>query len=155
MTNLRTVYGGGAWFVAMLLVVGVTTGAAGQGTGTISGTIADASGGVLPGVTVTVSSAAGAVRSGVTDSGGRYDISSLPAGTYTVSGALPGFTSDTTSVTVGGGSTATANLTLTIAPLAETVTVTRTDQDLADVPQSVAVVQRDQIEFAQRRGVAR
>ena len=44
MTNLRTVYGGGAWFVAMLLVVGVTTGAAGQGTGTISGTIADASG---------------------------------------------------------------------------------------------------------------
>ena len=151
MTNLRTVYGGGAWFVAMLLVVGVTTGAAGQGTGTISGTIADASGGVLPGVTVTVSSAAGAVRSGVTDSGGRYDISSLPAGTYTVSGALPGFTSDTTSVTVGGGSNATANLTLTIAPLAETVTVTRTDQDLADVPQSVAVVQRDQIEFAQRR----
>ena len=151
MINLQRVYGRGVCVLVMLLLGGVSTGWAGQGTGTISGTIADESGGVLPGVTVIVTNAGGAVRSGVTDSSGRYDISSLPAGRYTVSGALPGFTSDTTSVSVGGGSTATANLMLTIAPLAETVTVTRTDQDLADVPQSVAVVQRDQIEFAQRR----
>ena len=151
MINLQRVYGRGACVLVMLLLGGVSTGWAGQGTGTISGTIADESGGVLPGVTVIVTNAGGAVRSGVTDSSGRYDISSLPAGRYTVSGALPGFTSDTISVSVGGGSTATANLMLTIAPLAETVTVTRTDQDLADVPQSVAVVQRDQIEFAQRR----
>ena len=151
MINLQRVYGRGAYVLVLLLLGGVSTGWAGQGTGTISGTIADESGGVLPGVTVIVTNAGGAVRSGVTDSRGRYDISSLPAGRYTVSGALPGFTSDTISVSVGGGSTATANLMLTIAPLAETVTVTRTDQDLADVPQSVAVVQRDQIEFAQRR----
>ena len=133
MITLRTVCSGSVWALTMLLVVGVSTSGAGQGTGSISGTIADESGGVLPGVTVIVTNAGGAVRSGVTDSRGRYDISSLPAGRYTVSGALPGFTSDTISVSVGGGSTATADLIRAIAPLAETVTVTRTDQDLADV----------------------
>ena len=58
----------------------------------IAGTISDQNGGVLPGVTVTVtSSATGAARTAVTDEQGRYTITNLPPGTYTVAAELSGF----------------------------------------------------------------
>ncbi len=124
---------------------------AGQGaTGSIGGTISDESGGVMPGVTVSASGNE-AVRFGVSDTEGRYEIGDLATGRYEVEALLPGFLADTISVSVTGGGTAAANLTLVIAPRAETVTVTRTDQTLSVVPNSIAVVERDQIEFAQRR----
>ena len=152
MINLRTVFGSYAWAMAMLLVVGVSTSAAGQGTGTISGTVEDESGGVLPGVTVTVTNAStGGSLTTVSDGQGRYEISNLPAGSYEVRGGLPGFNSDRATVTVAAGGSAMVDMSLTIASVAETVTVTRTAQDLAVVASSVAVVGRDQIEYAQRR----
>ena len=138
--------------MTMLLVVGVSTSSAGQGTASITGTITDESGGVLPGVTVTAANSdAGDARTAVSKGQGRYEISNLPAGRYDVRAVLPGFSSDLAAVTVAAGGSATVDMSLTIAPLAETVTVTRTDRDLAAVPSSVAVVQRDQIEYAQRR----
>ena len=136
----------------MLLVAGVSTSGAGQGTGTISGTIEDEIGGVLPGVTVTATATGtGGARTTVSDGQGRYEFARVPAGRYEVRGALPGFGGDAATVTVSAGGSATVDLSLSIAPLAETVTVMRTNQDLSTVPQSVAVVQRDQIEYAQRR----
>jgi protocatechuate 3,4-dioxygenase beta subunit len=53
---------------------------------TISGTVKDASGAVLPGVSVEAASPAltEKVRSVVTDGTGQYRIVSLPPGTYTV-----------------------------------------------------------------------
>ena len=136
----------------MLLVAGVSTSGAGQGTGTISGTIEDEIGGVLPGVTVTATATGtGGARTTVSDGQGRYEFARVPAGRYEVRGALPGFSGDAATVTVSAGGSATVDMSLSIAPLAETVTVMRTNQDLATVPQSVAVVQRDQIEYAQRR----
>ena len=152
MITLRTVCGGSVWALTMLLVVGVSTSAAGQGTGTITGTIADESGAVLPGVTVTASSpGGGGARTGLSNGQGRYEIRNLVPGRYDVRGVLPGFSSDAAPVTVVAGGSAVVDMSLTIAPLAETVTVTRTDRDLAVVPSSVTVVQRDQIEYAQRR----
>jgi hypothetical protein len=52
----------------------------------VTGVVRDASGGVLPGVTVEASSDAliEKVRSAVTDGGGQYRIVDLRAGTYTV-----------------------------------------------------------------------
>jgi iron complex outermembrane receptor protein len=142
----------GALAAAMLLVGGVA-GAAAQGSpGTISGTIEDESGAVLPGVTVTATeTATKAVRTGASDGQGRYTIENLPPGSYDVRGVLPGFSSEAVAVAVTAGGSATVNLTLTVAPLTETVTVTRVDQDLSAVPHSVAVVQRDEIEYAQRK----
>jgi iron complex outermembrane receptor protein len=135
-----------------LFLLSVPATSVGQGGGIIDGTVEDESGAVLPGVTVTVtSSATGAVRTAVTDGRGRYEVSSLPVGAYLVSGTLPGFTGDASTESVATGGSATVNLMLVIAPLAETVTVLRTDQELSAVPQSVAVIQRDEIEFAQRR----
>ena len=53
---------------------------------TIAGTVKDASGAVLPGVTVEAASPAltEKVRSVVTDGTGQYSIVALPPGTYTV-----------------------------------------------------------------------
>ena len=136
----------------VLALAGSAAGAAAQGPGgTLEGTVQDDSGAVLPGVTVTVTSAAsGRSRSVVTDSRGEYRMVGLAAGDYTVQGILPGFRTEPRAVTLGAGALA-HDIVLGIAPLAETVTVTRTDQALELVPTSVTVVQRDTIEVGQRR----
>ena len=60
----------------------------------IVGTVRDASGAVLPGVTVEATSPAliEKARSVVTNGVGQYSIEDLRSGTYTVSFALSGFT---------------------------------------------------------------
>ena len=66
----------------------------GQTTGQISGVVVDATGAVLPGVTLTVSSPAMAGNKVVvTDSTGTYVVPALPAGIYRVEAVLDGFTS--------------------------------------------------------------
>jgi iron complex outermembrane receptor protein len=133
-------------------VGGAPTSGAGQGPASISGTIEDESGGVLPGVIVTATgNDTGVARSAVSDGQGRYQVSNLPAGSYDVRAVMPGFSGDQAAVTVVTGGSAVVDMALAIAPLAETVTVTRTDQDLGAVPSSIALVQRDQIEYGQRR----
>ena len=61
--------------------------------GAIAGIVRDASGAVMPGVTVEVTSPAliEKVRSTITDDSGRYQITVLPVGTYKVTFALQGF----------------------------------------------------------------
>ena len=152
MMLFRTICGRSAWALAVLLVVGVSSSGAGQGTGTISGTIDDESGGVLPGVTVTATNTrTGAERTAISDGQGRYEISNVRAGSYAVRGVLPGFSGDAATVTIGAGGSAMVDMSLAIAPLAETVTVTRTEQQLSAVPTAVAVVGRETIEVGQRR----
>ena len=66
--------------------------AQGSSTSTITGTVADSSGGVLPGATVTAKHlATGVVSTTVTNTEGAFTIASLPPGTYEVSVALEGF----------------------------------------------------------------
>ena len=59
----------------------------------IAGVVKDASGSVLPGVTVEAASPAliEKMRAAVTDGGGNYRIVSLRPGVYTVTFTLPGF----------------------------------------------------------------
>ena len=77
---------------AFLLLVFLPTVA--QSQTTLAGVVRDASGAVLPGVTVEASSPAliEKARSAVTDGSGLYRITDLPPGTYSVSYMLPGFT---------------------------------------------------------------
>jgi hypothetical protein len=63
-----------------------------QTTGSISGHVTDASGGVLPGVTVEAKSAAmQGARTSVSDSGGAYHLTLLPPGNYSLTFDLAGF----------------------------------------------------------------
>jgi len=94
---------------------------------TITGTVKDASGAVLPGVTVEASSPAliEKVRSAVTDGTGQYRIENLRPGTYEVTFSLTGFsTFKREGVELTGVFTATINADLKVGAVAETVTVT-------------------------------
>ena len=154
-TNTRWVAGPCAVcaIALVLIVAGQASASAGQTPGaTIQGSVQDESGGVLPGAIVTATSRqTGRSRSVASDGRGGYQITGLDAGEYEVQVVLPGFRGQPATVTAREGGTATLDLVLNIAPIAETVTVTRTEQDLSAVPSAVAVVRRDTIEVGQRR----
>ncbi len=112
--------------IALLAVV-LTPMIASAQTSTISGTVRDASGGVLPGVTVEVSSPAliEKTRSTVSGGSGTYSILALRPGTYTVKFELPGFTTVIREgVQLTSDFTATINADLKVGALEETLTVT-------------------------------
>ena len=93
----------------------------------ITGVVKDASGGVLPGVTVEAASPAliEKVRTVVTDDTGQYRIVDLRPGTYTVTFSFPGFsTVKREGIELTGSFVATVNGDLKVGALEETVTVT-------------------------------
>src|SRR5215831_4037176 len=93
----------------------------------ITGVVKDASGGVLPGVTVEAASPAliERVRSAVTDDTGQYRIVDLRPGTYSVTFTLTGFsTVKREGIELSGTFVATINGDLRVGALQETVTVT-------------------------------
>jgi outer membrane receptor protein involved in Fe transport len=98
-----------------------------QDAATIAGVVKDASGGVLPGVTVEAASPVllEKVRSVTTDGAGQYNMVALPPGTYSVTFTLPGFSVvRRESVQLTAAVTATMNVELRVGTLEETVTVT-------------------------------
>jgi hypothetical protein len=104
--------------------------------GSIAGTVKDSAGGVLPGVTVEVTSPQliEKVRTTVTDGNGRYQIVSLPVGTYKVTFKLENFSSvERTNVELTSDYTAPVNVELKPGARSETVTVVGTSAPLVDV----------------------
>jgi hypothetical protein len=94
--------------------------------GSIVGTVRDASGAVLPGVTVEASSPAliERTRSVTTNGVGQYSIQDLRPGQYTVTFSLQGFTTTKRDgIELTGTFIATVNGDLRVGGLAETVTV--------------------------------
>jgi hypothetical protein len=94
---------------------------------TITGTVKDTSGAVLPGVTVEAASPAliEKVRAAVTDGNGIYRIVDLRPGTYSVTFTLPGFnTTKRDGVELTGSFTASVDGELRVGSLEETITVT-------------------------------
>jgi hypothetical protein len=94
--------------------------------GRLTGTVTDAQGAVMPGVTVTVTSPSliGA-QSTVTELNGKFLFPALPSGTYKVLFELGGFQKLTReNITVVSGQTLSSDVQLQLATLAESVTVT-------------------------------
>ena len=90
----------------------------------LAGVVRDSSGAVLPGVTVEAASGVliETVRTSVTDGTGQYRIPELPAGTYTVTFTLPGFsTIQRQEVAVGGVGVITINADMRVGSLQETI----------------------------------
>src|SRR5215212_3882726 len=93
----------------------------------LTGTVKDTSGAVLPGVTVEAASPVliEKVRTAVTDGNGRYQIVDLRPGTYTVTFTLTGFnTSKRDNVALAGSSGSVIDTELRVGALEETITVT-------------------------------
>src|SRR5215510_5590207 len=96
-------------------------------TSSIAGVARDASGGVLPGVTVEAASPAliEKVRAVTTDGTGQFKIINLRPGTYTVTFTLTGFTTvRREGIELTSDFTATVNADLKVGQVAETITVT-------------------------------
>jgi hypothetical protein len=108
--------------VAMIACAGV---AFAQSTATLSGTVKDPSGAVLPGATITVVAAAtGAQRVVTSDSAGNYVVPSLQPGTYTVQAQAPGFGLFTVkSLVLQVDQAAALNISLSVASAGETIDV--------------------------------
>ena len=114
-----------AWIVSVLLAWLPATVAAQSGSA-IAGTVRDASGAVIPGVTVEASSPAliEKLRVAVTDEAGRYSLVNLRPGSYSVSFALPGFsTVKREGIELTASFTATVNVEMRVGTLEETITV--------------------------------
>jgi Carboxypeptidase regulatory-like domain len=96
------------------------------GTNTITGTVRDPNGAVIPGASVTARNEAnGQVYSTTTDGNGFFRTSSIPAGSYTVVVNGQGFkTFQMTGVRVGPARPANVGVTLDVGSVSETVTVT-------------------------------
>lgn len=93
---------------------------------TISGSVTDSNGGVLPGVTVEASSPAliEQTRTAVTNESGRYTIVNLVPGVYTVTFTLSGFsTVRRTGIELSAGFSAPVNATLNVGGITEVIQV--------------------------------
>jgi hypothetical protein len=93
--------------------------------GQANGTIADATGGVLPGVSVTLTNqGTGIARTTVTNGSGNFVFVNVPPGTYVIGAELSGFKSaQTVPFVVGVNETVTRSLSLSVGALSEAVTV--------------------------------
>jgi hypothetical protein len=112
---------------AVLGVVLLAASASAQVAAGITGQVKDATGAVLPGVTVEAASSAliEKTRTVVTDGQGRYNIVDLRPGVYTVAFTLPGFTTvKREGVELTSGFTAAVNADLKVGGVEETVMVT-------------------------------
>ena len=120
-------------YLALLAVVLLPSTVFAQAT--LTGTVRDNSGGVLPGVTVEATSPAliEKVKSAVTDDSGQYRIVDLRAGIYRLKFTLPGFsTVERTDINVAGSQIVTLSVELRVGGIQETITVTG-DTPVVDV----------------------
>ena len=92
---------------------------------TLLGTVKDASGAAVPGVTVTVKNVATAQeRTSITDGAGNYTAANLQIGRYQVTVAAPGFKTATLSgIELQVGQLASANLVLEVGQVSENINV--------------------------------
>src|SRR5712672_1719389 len=112
---------------AAALVVLLLLPAAALAQAAITGVVKDASGGVLPGVTVEAASPVliEKVRSVTSDASGQYRVVDLRPGVYSVTFSLPGFsTVKRDGVELSGAFVATVNGEMKVGALEETITVT-------------------------------
>jgi hypothetical protein len=112
---------------AIIQVVPSPAAAQSATTGAIAGEVRDATGLPLPGVAVEASSPAliEKTRTVVTDTAGRYQITELRPGVYTITFSLPGFNNfRREALELNTGFTATVNADLKPGGVEETITVT-------------------------------
>ncbi len=137
--------------LVLLLALGLAATAAAQGErGVIAGTIADAQGGVLPGVTVTARNIdTGFTQTAVTEGNGQYRFGALPLGKYELKAELVGFTTATvTNLAITINRELQQDITMGLSSLQESLVVTG-QAPVVEVTKSevAAVITQQQIEM--------
>ena len=125
--------------VAVALFSILPAAAAAQTQASIAGVVRDASGAVLPGVTVEASSPSliEKVRSVATNDAGQYRIEALVPGVYAVTFTLPGFTSvRRVGIELAGSFSAQVNAEMAVGVVEETITVSG-ESPVVDVQNTV------------------
>src|SRR5438128_592502 len=113
--------------LAALLLVALPTAVFAQTQGSITGVVKDATGAVLPGVTVEADSPAltEKVRTVITGGDGVYRLVNLGPGVYSVTFTLPGFTTfKRDGLELVGDTTLAINVEMKVGAQEETITVT-------------------------------
>ena len=131
-----------------LLFLSITAAAFASGLG---GRVLDPDGRPVANAEVIVSGSTAAPLRVRTDSDGRFDVSGLNAGRYTVIATAPGLVSDAKAVDITGSPSA-IDITMKISALSETlvVSVAQIDQPLSRTPDSVTVIDGREIEAKQQ-----
>jgi hypothetical protein len=131
-----------------LFAFGATPGfAQGVQTGTIRGVVKDATGEVVPQVTVlAVSAAQIGVRETASDTSGAYQLQGLTPGQYTVTFEFAGFQTVTSELRVGVGATERLDATLRPATVEEEVTVTAATPSLLSARAGGSTIRTTDIE---------
>jgi iron complex outermembrane receptor protein len=113
-------------FLACLLVL--TSGihrmhGQGNASGAIQGSVVDQSGHAIQGANVAVISESRDVRKVLSAAEGKFDLTGIPAGPYTIEVSSPGFSTFHRSVSIAAGQDESISVTLSIASVSEEVTV--------------------------------
>ena len=135
--------------VLLLMSLAVLPASAQVSNAVVTGIVADAQGGILPGVTITVTNAeSGVVRTIVTEENGRYRLGGIPPGRYNLKAELPGFaTQEVKDTTLTIGLEYTKDFTLGIQGVQESITITGESPVVETTKTEVAaVVTQQQIE---------
>jgi hypothetical protein len=110
--------------LALFVCLGAGAFAQSVTAGDIDGTLTDSTGAIIPNGKITATNpATGATKTVESNSSGSYRISLLLPGTYTVTASAPGFSTISTTITVGAGSVTTDNLKLSVGQSTTTVEV--------------------------------
>ena len=130
-------------FLSLVLVFAAVVyapGVANAQDATISGTVTDATGSILPGVTVEARDAAGSGQVTVTDGTGQFTFSGLAPGMYDVTFTLSGFTAPAQVVEMSAGATASINVEMEVGGFEELVVVVGTRAQPRSVTDSAVPV---------------
>ena len=133
--------------IALLALALLPAVAFGQGTSaSISGTITDSSGGVLPGAAVIATNTeTGVVQRTTTNNSGIYNFPSLPPGSYEIAAEAAGFQRTTRSGRFGVGSIS-LNIPLAVAGTVTEIAVTGTvDSVILEAGSSTGAVMQEEI----------
>src|SRR3954463_4640866 len=117
-------------FAAVFCATATSAYAQGATSSTLSGTVVDASGAVIPGADVVAKHpATNIATSAVSNGEGVFSIPSLPIGTYTVTVTLQGFkTVVINNVVITSGQPASVKATLEVGGVSEQVTVSSSSE---------------------------
>lgn len=141
--------------ILALVVVGSSALLAQSDNTQISGYVKDATGAIIPGVTVVIKSeTSNFQREAISNDSGYYAVSNIPPGTYTVSAELTGFKRfQTTNKKVDPGIPTTVDATLEVGEITETVSVISSSAGVQTETAAVGkLVEAKQIQFMQLNG---